>query len=131
MIDYIIVLYMERCPSGLRSWSWKPVTPQGAVGSNPTLSATTSCYQIGSSFFHSRTNLTTVSVQVSIYRVHLSPSTPKRTPHATERNGIHQSMWRSVIIPKLSISHVSHLYFLLFHYFYIFMQFLYKKNWLD
>ena len=31
---------MERCPSGLRSWSWKPVTPQGAVGSNPTLSAT-------------------------------------------------------------------------------------------
>ena len=30
---------MERCPSGLRSWSWKPVTPQGAVGSNPTLSA--------------------------------------------------------------------------------------------
>ena len=30
---------MERCPSGLRSWSWKPVTPQGAVGSNPTFSA--------------------------------------------------------------------------------------------
>ena len=30
---------MEMCPSGLRSWSWKPVTPQGAVGSNPTLSA--------------------------------------------------------------------------------------------
>ena len=30
---------MESCPSGLRSWSWKPVTPQGAVGSNPTLSA--------------------------------------------------------------------------------------------
>ena len=30
---------VERCPSGLRSWSWKPVTPKGAVGSNPTLSA--------------------------------------------------------------------------------------------
>ena len=29
----------EGCPSGLRSWSWKPVTPQGAVGSNPTSSA--------------------------------------------------------------------------------------------
>ena len=32
---------MERCPSGLRSWSWKPVTQQCAVGSNPTLSAST------------------------------------------------------------------------------------------
>ena len=42
---------MERCPSGLRSWSWKPVTPQGAVGSNPTLSATIRCYPLGSSFF--------------------------------------------------------------------------------
>ena len=30
---------MERCPSGLRSWSWKPVIPEGTVGSNPTLSA--------------------------------------------------------------------------------------------
>ena len=30
---------MERCPSGLRSWSWKPVIPHGTVGSNPTLSA--------------------------------------------------------------------------------------------
>ena len=30
---------MERCPSGLRSWSWKPVMLNGTVGSNPTLSA--------------------------------------------------------------------------------------------
>ena len=29
---------LERCPSGLRSRSWKPVTPKGAVGSNPTFS---------------------------------------------------------------------------------------------
>lgn len=29
---------MERCPSGLRSWSWKPVIPKGTVGSNPTFS---------------------------------------------------------------------------------------------
>ena len=37
--DKIIeVIDVERCPSGLRSWSWKPVTPQGAVGSNPTFS---------------------------------------------------------------------------------------------
>ena len=33
-------IHMERCPSGLRSWSWKPVIPKGTVGSNPTLSAT-------------------------------------------------------------------------------------------
>ena len=31
--------FMERCPSGLRSWSWKPVMRQRTVGSNPTLSA--------------------------------------------------------------------------------------------
>ena len=31
--------HLERCPSGLRSRSWKPVTPKGAVGSNPTFSA--------------------------------------------------------------------------------------------
>ena len=30
---------MERCPSGLWSWSWKPVMPQGTGGSNPSLSA--------------------------------------------------------------------------------------------
>ena len=29
----------ESCPSGLRSWSWKPVIPKGTVGSNPTFSA--------------------------------------------------------------------------------------------
>ena len=32
---------LERCPSGLRSWSWKPVMLNGTVGSNPTLSAKT------------------------------------------------------------------------------------------
>ena len=31
--------FKERCPSGLRSWSWKPVMSKGTVGSNPTLSA--------------------------------------------------------------------------------------------
>ena len=40
---YDIVLFVkkitERCPSGLRSWSWKPVMLNGTVGSNPTLSA--------------------------------------------------------------------------------------------
>ena len=40
---YDIVLFIkkitERCPSGLRSWSWKPVMLNGTVGSNPTLSA--------------------------------------------------------------------------------------------
>ena len=30
---------MDRCPSGLRSRSWKPVIRQRTVGSNPTLSA--------------------------------------------------------------------------------------------
>ena len=30
--------HMERCPSGLRSWSWKPVILKGTVGSNPTFS---------------------------------------------------------------------------------------------
>ncbi len=29
----------EWCLSGLKSWSWKPVIPQGTVGSNPTYSA--------------------------------------------------------------------------------------------
>ena len=42
---YDIVLFVkkitERCPSGLRSWSWKPVMLNGTVGSNPTLSAKT------------------------------------------------------------------------------------------
>ena len=30
---------LERWPSGLWRWSWKPVIPQGAGGSNPSLSA--------------------------------------------------------------------------------------------
>ena len=38
-IRYNITRFMERCPSGLRSWSWKPVMRQRTVGSNPTLSA--------------------------------------------------------------------------------------------
>ena len=29
----------ERCPSGLWSWSWKPVISQGTEGSNPSFSA--------------------------------------------------------------------------------------------
>ena len=35
----IYLLAMERCPSGLRSQSWKLVMRQRTVGSNPTLSA--------------------------------------------------------------------------------------------
>ena len=35
----ILLVTLERCPSGLRSQSWKLVIPQGTVGSNPTLSA--------------------------------------------------------------------------------------------
>ena len=34
-----IVANEERCPSGLWSWSRKPVMPQGTGGSNPSLSA--------------------------------------------------------------------------------------------
>lgn len=34
-----MVATVERCPSGLRNWSWKPATPQTSVGSNPTLTA--------------------------------------------------------------------------------------------
>ena len=43
--DKIIKHCSESCPSGLRSWSWKPVIPKGTVGSNPTLSALMSWLQ--------------------------------------------------------------------------------------
>ena len=39
LYNIIWSIVMERCPSGLRSRSWKPVILQGTVGSNPTLSA--------------------------------------------------------------------------------------------
>ena len=44
MPEFRDAAYMERCPSGLRSRSWKPVIPQGTVGSNPTLSAKNKYY---------------------------------------------------------------------------------------
>ena len=40
---------LERCPSGLRSWSWKPVIRQRTVGSNPTLSAKGKHLQVSAS----------------------------------------------------------------------------------
>ena len=40
----IVWLHLERCLSGLKSRSWKPVIPQGTVGSNPTFSA--SCFYL-------------------------------------------------------------------------------------
>ena len=36
--------------------------------------------------------------------------------------------WTTLLYLKFGISHVSHLCFLLFHYFYILIQFLYKRN---